>query len=129
MTEVVETYIAPLAGIVQLVVQPVVHFLPSLSVDQVSHLVVPDEVMTFNGIDAKLVVILHGFPQCAAIVHAVRPGNMMEPQQQFVGTGVDVVVQGAEWLTILTRGISACMAAIEANALLVGLMIVYWTPL
>ena len=129
LSEILETGVAPLTGILLLVVQALVNLTPALFVDKVTHLVMPDVMMLFYGDNATVIVVLQRLPQGAAILHLIVPRHMVEPQQKILRTGRQVVVLASQVSTVLSYSIGTLAAAIEAYALLVSLVVVDGTPL
>ena len=58
LSEILKTGVTPLTGILHLMVQSVVDLTPALFVNVVTHLVVPDVMVSLNGDDATIVVEL-----------------------------------------------------------------------
>ena len=89
----------------------------------------PDADEVFHLADAALIAPLHLFPQGAPAVEAARPGHTMEPEEVAFGAGVHIIVEGAVGFAILAGGVGAGAAAVYADAVFVGSVVVDGAPL
>ena len=119
---------APLLGVLELMLEAGIDFLPALVVD-VGLGLVPNADDILNLVDSTSVVILHLLIYCATTLETICPGNAVEPQQITLGTGVDVIVYLTVWLAILSCGVRTGMCAVETDRVVIGLVIVNRAPL
>ena len=119
---------APLFGVLQLMLETDVDLLPALGID-VGLGLVPNADEVLNLVDSTSVVILHLLVDCATTLETVCPGNAVEPQQITLWTGVDIIVNLTVGLAILGSGVRASMCSVETDAVVVGLVIVNRAPL
>ena len=126
--EVGEANLAPLFGVLELMLETDVDLLPALGVD-VGLGLVPNADEVLNLVDSTSVVILHLLVDCATTLETIAPGNAVEPQQITLGTGVDVVVYLTVWLAILSCGVRTSVCAVETDRVVIGLVIVNRAPL
>ena len=126
--EVVGADFLPLAGIVKLLVELGVDLAPTLIVDDgLGLLPDADEILYLS--DTMGIAVLQFLPKRASAVEPARPGHVVKPEQEAFRAGIHVVVERAVRLAILCRGVAAQAAAVEADAVLVGLVVVDGTPL
>ena len=126
--EICEANLAPLFGVLELVLETDVDLLPALGID-VGLSLVPNADEVLNLVDSTGVVILHLLVNGAATLETICPGNTVEPQQITLLTGVDIIVNLTVGLAILGCSVRASMCAVETDAVVVGLVIVNWAPL
>ena len=126
--EIVEAGGAPLFGVVELVLQSRIDFLPALIVDQGLGLA-PDADEILDLFHATGVAVLHLLVDGAAALEAIGPGHMVEPEQVALGAGADIVVERTVGLAILGGGIGTGVGAVETNAEAIGLMVIDGAPL
>ncbi len=126
--EIVEAGGAPLFGVVELVLQTRIDFLPALIVDLGLGLT-PDADEILNLFHATGVAVLHLFVDGAAALEAIGPGHMVEPEQVALGTGADIVVERTVGLAILGGGVGTGVGAVETDAETIGLMVIDGAPL
>ena len=119
---------APLLGVLELVLEASIDFLPALVVD-VGLGLVPNADEVLNLINTAVVMILHLLNDRAAALKTIAPRHAVEPQQITLGTGVDVVVYLTVWLAILSCGVRTGMCAVETDRVVIGLVIVNRAPL
>ena len=126
--EICEANLAPLFGVLELMLETDVDLLPALGVD-VGLGLVPNADEVLNLVDSTSVVILHLLVDCATALETIAPGHTVEPQQITLWTGVDIIVNLTIGLAILGSGVRASMRAVETDTVVVGLVIVNWAPL
>ena len=71
LSKILEAGIAPLTGVLYLMMQTLVNLAPALFVDEVAHLVVPDVMVRLNSNHTTVVVELQRLPQrrCRSRAH------------------------------------------------------------
>ena len=109
------TFEAPQHGLIAFCVKVRLHVLPYL-----------DELLCLTG--SLLVVVAERLPEGVPIGHEVVPGDVVEPEEEVLGTGVEVVVERTERFGVLLRVAGTTAAAVEANTLLVSTMVVAGQP-
>ena len=115
-------------GVLELVLEASIDFLPALVVD-VGLGLVPNADAILNLINTAVVMILHLLNDRAAALKTIAPRHAVEPQQITLGTGVDVIVNLTIWLAILSCSVRTGMCAVETDRVVVGLVIVNRAPL
>ena len=126
--EICEANLAPLFGVLELVLEADVDLLPALGVD-VGLGLVPNADEVLNLVDSTSVVILHLLIYGATTLETICPGNTVEPQQITLRTGVDIIVNLTVGLAILCCSVRASMCSVETDTVVVGLVIVNRAPL
>ena len=121
--------VAPLAGVLLLVAQALGDGAEALLIDVGAHLL-PSVHIAVHLLHAAVIVHLQTLPERLSVGHDERPGQMVEPQQILFGAGLHIVKHFLIRTAILLRGTRAAVgAAVEADALLVGLVIPHGLPL
>ena len=115
-------------GVVELMLQTGINFLPALVIDERLGLI-PDTNEVLHLFDSTVIVECHFLKDGATALETVGPRYTVEPEEITLRTGVDVIVELTIGLAILGSGVRAGMCAVEADRVLVGLMIVHGAPL
>ena len=98
--EVEQASIAPPLAVAGLDAELALHLLETLSID-VGLYGIPDSEETTGFVNTVIILVTELVSEGAAALHLMIPGYMMEPSQQVLGTGVDVVVETAKFVGIL----------------------------
>ena len=115
-------------GVVELMLQTGINFLPALVIDEGLGLI-PDEDEILHFLHTTVIVECHFLKDGATTLKTVGPRYTVEPEEITLRTGVDVIVELTIGLAILGSGVRAGMCAVEADRVLVGLVIVHGAPL
>ena len=125
--EVEQTGIAPPFGIAGLNAELALNLIETLRVDVRLHGIPDGEEMT-GLMDTFVVLVAQLVPEGATALHTEVPRHVVEPGQQILRTGVDVVVETAERIGILLDISRAIQRAVETHSDAVGLVVVGWGP-
>ena len=90
-SEIIQTDLLPLLGILQLVLQTGISLLPALLIDKGLGLV-PDTDEILHFLHTTTIAVLHLLINGTTTLHTIVPGYAMEPQQVTLRTSIDIVV-------------------------------------
>ena len=125
--EIEQAGIAPPFAVADLDTQFALYLIEALFIDPRLH-GIPDFQETAGLMNTLVVLMTEFVPERATALHLVVPRHVVEPGQQILRTGVDVVVQLTELFGILLDIGRACECAVEAQTDAVSLVIIGRRP-
>ena len=125
--EIEQTGVAPPFCVAGLDAELALYLVETLGIDIRLH-GVPDGQEMARLVDAVVVLMAEFVPERTAVLHLVVPRHVVEPGEQVLRTGIDVVVELAECLRILLDIGGTRRGAVEAHTDSVGLVVVGWGP-
>ena len=125
--EVEQTGVAPPFSIAGLDAELALNLIKTLRIDVRLHSIPDGEEMT-GLMDTFVVFVAQFIPEGATALHAEVPRHVVEPGQQILRTGIDVVVEAAEFIGILLDISRTIHRAVETHTDAVGFVVVGWSP-